>query len=58
MWPKYEEYKVALERWLNVNHPSYLREIENTEWMNNFTGKHHSSVVIVIWYFKGLILKV
>lgn len=47
MWPTFEDYKVALEEWLNSNHPNYIKEMGNREWANAFIGKHHSLVIIV-----------
>ena len=46
-WPNYEEYKQAMERWLNANHSNYLSEIGEIDWINTFSGKHHSLVIIV-----------
>jgi hypothetical protein len=58
MWPNFEEYKQELEKWLNLNHPNYLQELGDREWINNFSGKHHSLVIIVylLLIFKYLIL--
>ena len=47
MWPSFEKYKEALEMWLNSNHPTYLKETGERDWINAFSGKHHSSVIIV-----------
>jgi len=47
MWPTLDEYKQALEKWLNSNHRNYLKEQGEREWSNNFIGKHHSLVIIV-----------
>jgi hypothetical protein len=47
MWPTFEELKASLERWFKSNHPNYLKGLENTEWANAFSGRHHSSVIIV-----------
>jgi hypothetical protein len=50
MWPKFEDYKNALEKWLNSNHTNYLKEMGALEWANNFTGNHHSAVKsVIIW---------
>lgn len=55
MWPSFEEFKASLERWLNSKHPNYLKGMENVDWTNAFTGRHHSGVIIVN-YKKFLIL--
>jgi hypothetical protein len=47
MWPEFEEFKKALEEWLNSHHPNYLQEVGKGEWTNTFNGKHHSLVIIV-----------
>jgi hypothetical protein len=47
MWPKFEEFKIALEAWLNTNHRNFLKETDDKEWFNAFAGKHHSAVIIV-----------
>jgi hypothetical protein len=47
LWPNFEQYKKALEKWLNDNHPDYLKEVGSREWTNSFTGNHHSAVNIV-----------
>jgi len=55
MWPSFEEFKASLERWLNSKHPNYLKGMENVDWTNAFTRRHHSGVIIVN-YKKFLIL--
>jgi hypothetical protein len=45
--PVPDEYKQALEKWLNSNHRNYLKEQGEREWSNAFIGKHHSLVIIV-----------
>jgi hypothetical protein len=47
MWPKFEEYKHELEKWLNSSHPKYLKETGELEWANFFSGQHHSAVIII-----------
>jgi len=56
IWPGFEEYKGALEMWLNTHHPNYLAESGEREWTNAFAGKHHSAVLIVI--YRRLMLKI
>jgi hypothetical protein len=47
MWPKFDEFKRGMEKWLKTNHPSYLKELGDQKWPNDFSGKHHSSVIII-----------
>ena len=55
MWPNFKELKESLEKWLNSNHPNYIKELGRLEWANAFSGRHHSMVVNVN-YKKCLIL--
>jgi len=55
MWPTFEEFKRELEIWLKSRHPKYLNEIGDRGWMNNFVGKHHSKVLIIISNYNFLI---
>ena len=45
-WLTYEEYKQAIEGWLNSNYTKYLYEAGEIEWTNSFSGKHHSMVIV------------
>ena len=47
MWPEYNDLKESFERWLDSNHPNYLKDLGTIEWANIFAGKHHSAVIIV-----------
>lgn len=51
MWPKYEEYKKELEEWLGERHHNYLQEVNYREWNNYFSGRHHSSIIIINYNF-------
>ncbi|GBC00702.1 hypothetical protein RclHR1_39450001, partial [Rhizophagus clarus] len=37
--------KLEFENWLNQHHPDYLREVGYREWMNVFSGCHHSMLM-------------
>jgi len=42
-----EEFKSALEKWLQTKHPSYIKDMGDREWSNAFSGRHHTAVIII-----------
>jgi hypothetical protein len=51
MWPSFEDYKKALEKWLASYHPNYIIEVGDRSWTNAFAGSHHSGVIIILLLF-------
>jgi hypothetical protein len=47
MWPSFEEFKSALEKWLQTKHPNYIKDMGSREWSNVFSGRHHTAVIII-----------
>ncbi|UZO00174.1 uncharacterized protein OCT59_001428 [Rhizophagus irregularis] len=44
MWPTFEDFKNSLESWLEKYYTNYIKELEQREWTNNFSVKHHAMV--------------
>ncbi|GBB93400.1 hypothetical protein RclHR1_21610001 [Rhizophagus clarus] len=54
MWPNFDEFKCGLENWLKKNHSSYLKEIGEQEWVNQFCSKHHALLLKKIKDIRGV----
>ncbi|CAB4373717.1 unnamed protein product [Rhizophagus irregularis] len=44
LWPSFDDFKSELEKWLNLHHPNYLKEVSERKWTNSFVGNHHTMI--------------